>query len=54
MDNALKIIALKEFKYDSEIYKIVDFINKNISETNLILGLAKKDNKSVITIYEEE
>lgn len=54
MENKLKTIASKEFNYEAELYKIVDFINKNISRTDLVLGLTKKDNKSVITIYEEE
>lgn len=54
MESSLRTIASKEFKYESEVYKIVDFINKNISRTNLVLGLTKKDSKSIITIYEEE
>lgn len=53
MDNGLRIIAFKEFKYDNEIYKIVDFINKSIVGTDIVLGLTQKNNKSIITVYKE-
>lgn len=54
MDNKLKTVALKEFTYNAELYKIIDFINKNIAHTNIVMGLSEKNGKSIITIYEEE
>lgn len=35
-----------------ELYKIVDFLNKNLKDKNLIFGLNKKDEKMIISVYE--
>lgn len=35
-----------------ELYKVVDFLNKNLKEKKLIFGLNKKNDKMTISIYE--
>jgi hypothetical protein len=48
----LHLIALKEFDEYEDMYKIVDFLNKNLKSMGLIFGLTKKDGKDVISIYD--
>jgi len=50
----LTILASKEFEYYEDMYKVVDYLNKNLGETDLILGLSEENNNHVITIYKEE
>lgn len=51
-DGKLVLKATLEAKYDFELYKIIDFLNKNLKDRSLIFGMAKKDDKAVISIYE--
>jgi len=53
MKEGLKLIASKEFVQVDEIYKIVDFLNKNLAELKVVFGTQKKENKSIINIYKE-
>ena len=53
MKEGLKLIASKEFVQVDEIYKIVDFLNKNLAEFKVVFGTQKKENKSIINIYKE-
>ena len=50
----LELIAVRPFKPYDEMYKVVDFLNKELKNKNLIFGLTKdKDNSSMrISIYE--
>ena len=50
----LALIATKSFAYYEEMYKVVDFLNKNIKDKRLMLGLTKdKETGAVnINIYE--
>lgn len=54
MDNkeSLKMIAVKEFDDNGELYHLVDFLNKSLKDRNLIFGIRKNGEKSTITIYE--
>ncbi|WP_291572488.1 YpmA family protein [Clostridium sp. UBA4548] len=54
MKDKLQLIATKEFKEYDEMYKIVDFLNKNLSGLNLIFGMHEKNNSHVLSIYKEE
>lgn len=54
MKDKLELIASKEFKYYDEMYKIVDFLNRNLSEKDLIFGITEKDDKHIINIYKEK
>jgi hypothetical protein len=50
----LELIAAKSFAPDSEMYRVIDFLNKSLKERNLMFGLAKdrENGMMVITIYE--
>lgn len=47
----LEIRAVIEMESNAEIYKLVDFLNKNLKEKGLIFGLAKDKDKMKVTIY---
>ena len=53
MKEGLKLIASKEFMEIDEMYKIVDFLNKNLAELGVVFGVQMKENVSVINIYKE-
>jgi len=47
------IRAVLDVKNSPELYKIVDFLNKNLKDRGLIFGLSKKDEETMrISIYE--
>jgi len=51
--NKLEPIATRVFSPNDELYKVVDFLNKNLKHKRLMFGLMKdKDKNMVITIYE--
>lgn len=53
MDNKkLEIKSTLKIKSNPELYKIIDFLNKNLKEKNLIFGVNKEDDEMVISIYE--
>lgn len=51
MKDKLQVIANKEFTSYDEMYKVVDFLNKNLKDLNLIIGLSEKAGKQTINIY---
>lgn len=53
-EGKLEMIASKSFKPYDEMYKIVDFLNKNLKDKQLMFGLSKDFQKGtmVIVIYE--
>lgn len=54
LDDKLEIIATKTFKPYDEMYKVVDFLNKNLKDKRIMFGLTR-DNESgnlSISIYE--
>ncbi|MDD3894213.1 MAG: YpmA family protein [Syntrophomonadaceae bacterium] len=48
----LELIATKRLRVNGELYKVVDFLNKNLKTHRLSFGLTKKDDQMVISIYE--
>lgn len=50
----LELIATQRVSANSEMYKVVDFLNKNLKNYHLMFGLTKKDESMVISIYEIE
>jgi hypothetical protein len=48
----LELIAKKEMVYNEELYKLVDFLNKNLKNKQVIIGISKKDDKAIISVYE--
>ncbi|MBZ4645781.1 MAG: hypothetical protein PWR27_1618 [Petroclostridium sp.] len=51
-ENKLELKATLEISCNDELYKLIDFLNKNLKQKNLIFGLAQKNEKMVVTIYE--
>lgn len=47
----LCLVAIKEFETNSEIYKVVDFLNKSLKDMGLIFGLTRENEKDKIAIY---
>jgi hypothetical protein len=54
MQDKLELIASKEFSYYEEMYKVVDFLNKNLSEYNVVFGITEREGKHIINIYSEK
>ena len=54
MKDKLELISSKEFNYNEEMYKVIDFLNKNLSNLNIIFGLSEKNDKHTISIYKEK
>lgn len=52
MDDKLELKSTIEVEYNLELYKVIDFLNKNLKEKNLIFGLSKKDSKMRVSIFE--
>lgn len=49
----LELVATKSFAPYAEMYKVVDYLNKNLKEKQVIFGLTKdKEGRMVISIYE--
>lgn len=51
---SLNLIALMEFSEYENMYKVVDFLNKNLKQKGIIFGLTRKNGKDVISIYDGE
>lgn len=50
----LELIATQKVSSNAELYKIIDFLNKNLKQHRLMFGLTKKENIMTISIYEVE
>lgn len=50
----IELIATQRVGENGELYKIVDFLNKNLKEYKLMFGLTKKADKMIISVYEVE
>ena len=50
----LELIATQRVGVNGELYKVVDFLNKNLKDYGLMFGLRKKEDKMVISVYEVE
>ena len=50
----IELIATQKVGLNGELYKVVDFLNKNLKGYKLMFGLSKKDDEMIITIYEVE
>ncbi|WP_059034351.1 YpmA family protein [Tepidanaerobacter syntrophicus] len=48
----LELIAKKEVVYSDELYKVVDFLNKNLKNKKVIIGISKNGDMATISIYE--
>lgn len=50
----IELIASQRVGLNAELYKVVDFLNKNLKDHRLMFGLTKKEDKMVISVYEVE
>jgi len=50
----IELIAIQKVRANSEMYKVVDFLNKNLKGHQLMFGLSKKEESMTISIYEVE
>lgn len=50
----LELIATQRFSNNEEMYKIIDFLNRNLKQHNLLFGLTQNENNMVISVYEVE
>jgi len=50
----IELIASQRLSVNGELYKVVDFLNKNLKGHHLMFGLTKKEDKMVISVYEVE
>lgn len=50
----LELIATQKFTGHEEMYKIIDFLNRNLKEYKLLFGLTKNENTMTISVYEVE
>lgn len=53
-ESKLEIIASRAFPYYEEMYQIIDFLNKNLKEKGVMLGLRKEKttDRLNISIYD--
>ncbi len=53
-EDKLELVATKSFAEYEEMYKVIDFLNKNLKEKRVMLGLKKDKEKKrlYINIYE--
>lgn len=49
-----ELIATQRVGANGELYKVVDFLNRNLKDYRLMFGLTKKEGKMVISVYEIE
>lgn len=54
VDGKLELIATKTFKPYDEMYKVVDFLNKNLKDKQVMFGLTRNNETGSlsISIYE--
>jgi hypothetical protein len=50
----IELIATQRLGVNGELYKVVDFLNKNLKDYKLMFGLTKKEDQMVISVYEVE
>jgi uncharacterized FlaG/YvyC family protein len=48
----LELIATCKVQTNAELYKIIDFLNKNLKNHHLMFGLTKKEEIMTVSIYE--
>ena len=51
-NEGLEIKAVLEIEKNGELYKLIDFLNKNLKSKGVVFGLTQKSEKMNITLYE--
>lgn len=50
----LELVAVQKFAANSEMYKIIDFLNRSLKKQNLLFGLSKENEEMIISVYAVE
>lgn len=53
MSDGLDLISSKEFKSKEDMYKIIDYLNKNLVQYGFIFGISIKNENYFINIYKD-
>ena len=53
MQEELKLISSKEFSYYKDMYKVVDYLNKNLNDLDIVIGLSIEENTQWLNIYKQ-
>ncbi len=48
----LELLATLKLKNNDELYRVVDFLNRNLKSYNVMFGLTKKDEEMTFSLYE--
>jgi hypothetical protein len=48
----LELMATLKLQNADELYRVVDFLNRNLRSYNLMFGMSKKDEELTFSIYE--
>jgi hypothetical protein len=48
----LELVATLKLKNNDELYRVVDFLNRNLKSYNLMFGLSKKEEEMTFSLYE--
>lgn len=48
----LVLIASRTFSSWPEMYRVVDFLNKNLKDKGVMFGLTKKEEEMILSVYE--
>lgn len=48
----LELMATLKLKNNDELYRVVDFLNRNLKSYNVMFGLTKKDEEMTFSLYE--
>jgi hypothetical protein len=54
MDNKIQTLSTVKLQYSSDLYKIVDSLNRTLKENDLMFGLTldeNDENQAIFTIY---
>ena len=51
-EGKLELIATLKLKNNDELYRVVDFLNRNLKSYNLMFGLTKKGDEMTFSLYE--
>ncbi|CDO02061.1 protein YpmA [Oceanobacillus picturae] len=54
MDNKIQTLSTVKLQYSSDLYKIVDSLNRTLKEDDLMFGLTldeNDENQAIFTIY---
>jgi len=54
MESKIEVLSTVKIQYSSDLYKIVDALNRTLKQNDLMFGLAldqEDQNKAIFTIY---